>query len=312
VHAVVSNEVIEQHLSPKRALAAVRHALNDLAHGRATDEPRHRMPLRRGTFNVMWAASTPLDTVALKAYAAVRTETRQATEIHISLSSMSTGRLRATLRGDLLGQRRTGAASVAAAELLARPAPASLAVFGTGFQAHGQLEAFLDHFDSIGEVSVVGRNPRAVAALVDWTSARFPGRKVVAAEAEAAVRRSDIVVTATASSTPVFDGEWLQLGTHVCAVGSNHAAAREIDAVTLHRSALVVVDSRATAGREAGDLLLNDYAVSDAVELPGVIAGEVGRRDDDDITIFSSQGLAVEDLYAADVVVRSLDEDAAA
>jgi ornithine cyclodeaminase/alanine dehydrogenase len=120
-----------------------------------------------------------------------------------------------------------------------------------------------------------------------------------------AVPRADVVVTATSAAEPLFDGSLLRPGTHVSAVGSNHASRRELDGAVFRRAAHVVVDSRAVAGGECGDLLANGLDPADATEFAEVHAGRVpGRIDPDDITVFESHGLALQDLVCA---VRVLD-----
>lgn len=303
---VISNERVRAHLSPEVAYRAVKQSFVDLAEGLALNEPRHRMPLGPGTFNVMWAASEPLDSIALKAYPVVRSDVRQAAGIQISLYSRSTGAMEALLRGDVLGQIRTGAASAVVADLVGNPRPRTLTVFGTGFQARGQLEAFLARFPDIEEALVVGRNPEALDAMVAACRELFPSRSIESSDAQAAVSRSDLVVTATASVEPLLDGEWLRPGTHISAVGSNHAAAREVDARTLERCGLVVVDSRQTAERESGDLIANGFSPSRAHEVVDLVLGRAARKDEKEITLFSSQGLAVQDLYAGRAVLGEI------
>jgi ornithine cyclodeaminase/alanine dehydrogenase-like protein (mu-crystallin family) len=132
---------------------------------------------------------------------------------------------------------------------------------------------------------------------------------VPAASPEAAVKASDIVVTITTSATPVFDGEWLAAGTHVNAAGSNSLLRREIDETTVRRADPVVVDSRPSAIKEAGDLLpalekgrLHALALT---ELGEVIAGtRAGRTSSEQITLFESQGMAMQDLIIASDLMR--------
>jgi ornithine cyclodeaminase len=123
------------------------------------------------------------------------------------------------------------------------------------------------------------------------------------------VKGSDIVVTITTSATPVFDGEWLAPGTHVNAAGSNSLLRQEIDETTVRRAQPVVVDSRPSALKEAGDLLpalekgrLHAGALT---EIGEVIAGiRPGRTSRDQITLFESQGMAIQDLVIAAELVR--------
>jgi ornithine cyclodeaminase len=132
---------------------------------------------------------------------------------------------------------------------------------------------------------------------------------VAAKSAEEAVKGSDIVVTITTSATPVFDGEWLADGAHVNAAGSNSLLRREIDETTVRRANPVVVDSRPSAMKEAGDLLpafekgrLHAGALT---ELGEVIAGiRPGRTSAAQVTLFESQGMAMQDLIVASDLAR--------
>lgn len=130
-----------------------------------------------------------------------------------------------------------------------------------------------------------------------------------AATAEEVVRGSDIVVTITTASRPLFSADWLEAGTHITAAGSNSLIRREIDELTVRRATRVFVDARATALREAGDLLplLEKGRLSDGqlIEIGEVMVGSrPGRRDRGEITLFESQGMAIQDLALAARVFR--------
>jgi alanine dehydrogenase len=132
---------------------------------------------------------------------------------------------------------------------------------------------------------------------------------VPAASPEDAVKGSDIVVTITTSATPVFAGEWLEPGTHVNAAGSNSLVRREIDEITVTRANPVVVDSRPSALKEAGDLLPSlekgRLHAGMLTELGEVIAGmRAGRTSAAQITLFESQGMAMQDLIMAAELAR--------
>jgi ornithine cyclodeaminase len=124
-----------------------------------------------------------------------------------------------------------------------------------------------------------------------------------AASAEAAVRESDIVVTITTSSQPVVDGAWLEPGCHVNAAGSNRAHNREVDGATVERADLIAVDSLEQAKNESGDLIAaveeGVFEWSEAVELSQVVAAGPQRVLMDSITLFESQGVAIEDVISA-------------
>ena len=204
--------------------------------------------------------------------------------------------------------RSTGAAGGVAAKWLARPEARIAGIFGSGWQAQGQLEA-LAAVRRLERVKVFSRNAEKVARFCDRMGKKLSLDVTPAASAEDAVRGSDIVVTITTSATPVFDGEWLAPGTHVNAAGSNSLLRQEIDETTVRRSDVVVVDSRPSAMKEAGDLLpslekgrLHAGALT---ELGEVIAGtRPGRRNAEQISLFESQGMAMQDLIIAAELAR--------
>jgi ornithine cyclodeaminase/alanine dehydrogenase len=299
---------VAQLLTPRVALEGVELAFRLLAEGVAVNEPRRRTSADGTTLNVMWALAPTLDALAVKSYPVVRSDVSQAAVILVTLYRHSTGECLGVVQGDLLGQRRTAAATALAIRTAARQESRTMAVFGTGYQAAGQVEAAVEVLPGLREVNVVGRTPQRRDAFIDRLSVRFPELHVTAVDAETAVRSADVVITATGATEPVFDGTWLKPGTHVNAIGSNQARSREIDLVTLDRSAAVIVDSRDVAALEGGDLLANGFAVERAVELGEVLVGQAaGRRTQDDITVFDSHGLALQDLVCGVHVLQDAE-----
>ncbi|MRR49759.1 MAG: ornithine cyclodeaminase family protein, partial [Rhodocyclaceae bacterium] len=176
-------------------------------------------------------------------------------------------------------------------------------VFGAGWQARSQVEA-LCAVRPIQRIKVFSRNAERRAVFCADMMARLGIDVVSAASAEETVRGSDIVVTITSANAPLFDGAWLEAGCHVTAAGSNDLIRREVDEKTVSRAARICVDSRATALRESGDLLplLEKGRIHEGqfVELGEIVAGvRHGRLDEAEITLFESQGLAIQDLALA-------------
>lgn len=221
----------------------------------------------------------------------------------------TTGEPVALMEGGAVTAIRTGAASGAGTDVLARPDAQVVAIFGAGVQARTQLEAVCTVRD-IREVRVY--SPEGAEAFAAEMAGRspVPDTIVIAGSPEAAVRDADIICTATTAHTPVFDGRSLKPGVHVNAIGSFTPEMQEIDTVTLQRS-LVVVDSREAALAETGDLLipieLDEFSVEDIhAELGEIINGtRPGRTSLEQITLFKSVGLAVQDAVAAQIVWRN-------
>ncbi|MBV9415105.1 MAG: ornithine cyclodeaminase family protein [Solirubrobacterales bacterium] len=201
---------------------------------------------------------------------------------------------------------RTAAVSAVATRLLARADARVLAILGAGVQGRAHLTALLG-VREFEEVRVFAPNEAHARAAAD-------GRAVVAASAEDAVRGADVVVTATTSSEPVLRHEWLAPGAHINAVGASVPSARELDMETVVASALFC-DSRDSLLGEAGEYLhaMEQGAVKGDEHVRGslgeVLAGLAeGRRSDDELTVFRSLGLAVEDLAAAQRAVMRARE----
>jgi alanine dehydrogenase len=205
-----------------------------------------------------------------------------------------TGEPLVTMDGRLITEMRTAAVSAVATRLLARPAAAVLAILGSGVQAQSHMEA-LRLVRDFREVRVWSpRNARAFAE-------KFGVRAAVSAEE--AVRGADVVVVATTSTTPVLHGEWLAPGTHVNAVGAPRPTWRELDDAVLAR-ARIYVESREAALRESGDVIAAGQVFA---EIGEVVAGtRAGRGSENEITLFKSVGVAIEDVATAYLVYRKI------
>lgn len=295
---------VRRLLTMDLALDAVADAHRAHALGRAIDIPRQRTRLPTASLHILQGALPDAGVMGYKAYTASKAGAR----FLVHLFDTAGGKPLAIIEADFLGMMRTGAAGGIAAKHLSRPEAATVALIGAGWQAQGQLEA-LCKVRPIRQVRLFSRNPdNCRRASADFTR-RFGVEVVPAESAEAAVRGSDIVVSVTTSSTPVVLGEWLTAGTHINAAGSNALTRRELDEKAVGRAGLVCVDSRATALREAGDLLpaLEKGRLHEGklVELGEIVAGiRSGRADPEAITLFESQGMAIQDLAVAQRLVE--------
>jgi ornithine cyclodeaminase/alanine dehydrogenase-like protein (mu-crystallin family) len=214
-----------------------------------------------------------------------------------------TGQPRAVMDGQELTSIRSGAAGGLAAKLLAREDAKTVAVFGAGHQARAQL-AGVRAVRAIERVLIVGRSRESAERLAVELGDEL--RVEVITDPAVAVRAADIVITATSSSEPVFDGRDLQPGVHITAVGAYKPTMRELDSEAVTR-ARVIVDHRAAALAEAGDLICAD--VTEFVELGEVVAGtKLGRQKREEITLFKSVGVAVQDAAAAQAVCDAAEK----
>jgi alanine dehydrogenase len=297
---LLSEDEVRQVLKMETALEAVEQGLRKLALDEAENVPRSRVQTDHVMLHVMSAAAKGLGVLGAKLYATSR---KSPAHFHVALYDGKTGALLSLMRADWLGQVRTGAASGVATKYMARPEAAEVGILGSGKQARTQVRAvcLVRKVRRVMVYSPSEENRRRFAREMS----ELCGVEVVpAAEAEQAVRDKDIVITATSSRQPVLRGEWLAPGTHLNAIGSNFMGKAELDVAAIQRCGTIVVDSRDQARIEAGDfqqaLEQNVLHWQDVRELGQVIIGRFpGRKGPEEITLFKSLGLAIEDVVVA-------------
>ena len=296
----LSEAQVRELLPMDRAIELVEAGLRHWAAGRAQNHPRRRLQHESSAIlHYMTVVDLETGYLGAKLYT---THPRTGAHFFVLLFSWD-GRPLASIEANALGQIRTGAATGVATRLMSRPGSRVAGVIGSGFQARTQLEA-VARVRTIGEARVYSRDEQKRGRFAAEMQAAL-GLSVIAADsARRAVDGADIVITATNARDPVLLGEWLNPGTHVNAVGSNHARRRELDAEAVRRSGRIVADSIDQAQMESGDLIAAFEAGagkwSDVLELADVVAGRVaGRTSDDQVTLFKSNGLALEDIAVA-------------
>jgi len=291
--AILDEAAVQQRLRYDDLIPAVADALAALAAGKVVQPVRTVLPVapHQGFFAVMPAYAGALGAKLVTFYPKnVGVHTHHAL---IVMLKPETGEPLAVMDGRLITEMRTAAASAVATERLARTHASVLGILGSGVQAKSHLAA-LRHVRSFNDVRVW--SPRNAPAFAER-------HKVKAVNsAEDAVRGADVVVVAVSSTTPVLQGRWLSPGTHVNAIGATRPDWRELDD-DLVTTARVFVDSREAATRESGDVIA---AKSEVTEIGAVVSGTAqGRRNDQEITLFKSVGVAVEDVAAAALVLRA-------
>jgi len=295
----LNEDDVRQLLTMPLTIEAVEESHKELSLARAIDIPRQRTRLPQTALHILQGALPGRDAIGYKAY----TSNRSGIRFLVHVFSAASGVLRVVLEADYLGMMRTGAASGVATRWLARPDAEVLGVFGAGWQAEGNIEA-VAAVRKLRKVKVFARNAERLAAFCTKISDRLEIDVVPASSPEDTVRGSDIVSTITTASSPLFDAAWLSPGTHINAAGSNSLIRREVGEDVLKVSHPIVVDSVETALKEAGDLLpaLEKGRLSERqlVELGDVILGRhPGRSKPEDITLFESQGMAIQDISVA-------------
>jgi ornithine cyclodeaminase/alanine dehydrogenase-like protein (mu-crystallin family) len=296
---LLSEDEVRQILSMELALEAVEAGLRSMALDETENVPRARVQTDHAMLHTMSAAAKRLGYLGYKAY----TTGRQGTHFHVALYEGKTGELLALIQADYLGQMRTGAASGVATAYLARPEASEVGVFGSGKQARTQLLA-VSKIRQLTHVAVYSPDETHRRRFADEMSALCQVEVEPVERPEMAAEDKDIVITATTSRVPVLYGDWLSEGTHLNVIGSNFLRKTEVDLVAVRRCASVVVDSKDQARLEAGDLVqaLEEGSLrwSSIHELSQVIAGRsTGRALPEDITMFKSVGIALEDVAVA-------------
>lgn len=299
---------VKQVLTATMALEAVESAHRDLATGQAQDTPRARTRLPQTVLHILQGALPAQGVIGYKAY----TTNRSGNRFLVHMFDAASGRLQAVIEADYMGMIRTGAVSGLAARCLARADAKVAGIFGAGWQAEGHVLAICAALP-LERVKVFSRNAERLQAFCRRLSEMTGVPVVPAASAEEAVRGSALIGTVTTASQPLFDAEWLEPGTHINAAGSNALIRQELSEATLRRCELIAVDAVPTALAEAGDLLplleKGRLHARQLVELGDILAGmHPGRTSADQITVFESQGMAIQDLAVGLRVVAAARE----
>ncbi|MEO6970499.1 MAG: NAD(P)-binding domain-containing protein [Chthoniobacterales bacterium] len=289
---ILDEERVRSLLRMEDLIPAMAGAMRDLSAGKVLQPLRQILPVKEhaGFFGVMPAYGGALGAKLVTFY-----PNNQGLPTHhamIVLFHPETGEPLVTMDGRLITEMRTAAVSAVATDLLARPDARVLAILGSGVQAQSHLEALR-----------IVRQFREVRVWSPRHAGEFAKKFGVAAAASAedAVCGADVVVVATAATAPVLQGRWLAAGAHINAVGATRPNWRELDDDAL-RKARIYVESREAASKESGDVIA---AAKPLIELGEVIAGsKSGRESAEEITLYKSVGVAVEDVVAADLVYR--------
>jgi ornithine cyclodeaminase/alanine dehydrogenase-like protein (mu-crystallin family) len=284
---ILNEREVESLLDMDECIAAMEEALAALARGevfnplrsmvRTPDAPGFLglMPAWRGGAKAGWG---------LKEICVYPDNPKRGLDTHVGavlLHSADTGELQGVFNASAITAIRTAAVSAVATKLLARDDAKTLTIVGTGVQGRSHLRA-IPRVRELQDVRVVGRGN----------------------DVEAAVRVADIVVLATSSREPVIRREWLKPGVHINAVGSSVAHTREVDTATMAAASLFV-DRRESTVNESGDYLQarkEGASVEIRGEIGELLLGATGRTSPDEITLFKSLGLAIEDLAAAQLL----------
>ncbi len=310
---LLSRQDIESFFTMRICMAAVEKAFADLATGKAALPQRTpiAVPDQHGVALFMPAHIKSLGALGAKVVTVYKDNVAKhnlPTVLGtIILLDEATGFPVALLEGGHLTAMRTGAVSGVATKYMAKPEAKIAALFGTGVQAFTQVLGVHEARPLTKLFAYSIDPPESRKRFADQITARTGIPVELVEDPAAAIARADIVILATTAATPIVDGRWLRPGTHINGVGSHAPQVREVDSLTVQKSR-IVCDLTSACKAEAGDLILpagaGEWAWDRvAGDLGDVVIGKVaGRTSRDEITLFKSVGLAIQDMAAARVV----------
>ena len=275
-------------------------AFKSQGQGTAVNRSRIRIPITGGTYNLMAAANMAKNVVGLKVYTASKNGAPMLIVLH---AADGTGLL-AIIEGGKISGCRTGALSGISARYMAKSGKHVLGVIGSGFQARAQILGVLAAVSEVERVVVFSRNAEKVGTFVKSMAGEIKVPISVATSAEQICTEASIIVLITNSSEPVIQTEKIRPGTHVIAAGNNTWLRGEFEPSLAAKAAVVVVDDVDQARLESGELMraseLGLFNWDRAVPLSSVVSGlRNGRSSEEDITLFSSQGIGLLDVAVA-------------
>jgi alanine dehydrogenase len=298
----LTEEDVEKLLTMREAIEAVELALRELGENKAANTSRSRVHVADHVLNVLAAGTQTTATFGLKTYTTLADGTKPSSTL-VWIYDARTGRLDAIVQATLLTRMRTGAASAVATKYLARKDARTLGLVGAGRIGEMQLAALLED-QRFAKVLIYDAVDAAASKLADAVRKKFSVESAQATSAAEVAAKADVLVTATFSAEPVLHGDMLQPGTQVNAVGSNSPARAELAKTCFAKANLVAVDYKEQCKLEAGDLMraVESGATSweRVVELADLVTGHYRyARRDEDVTIFKSVGIAIEDVAVA-------------
>ncbi|MCU0939768.1 MAG: ornithine cyclodeaminase family protein [Burkholderiaceae bacterium] len=299
---LISDQEVRQTITMREAIVALTAAFEQYGNGAGSIAPRVRASAGHGgsmaTISTLGAALPAAGVVGAKVYSTIDGRFN----FVIVLFSAHTGEALAALQANEITRLRTAGASAVALRALAPRECRTLALFGAGVQARAHAEAFLLS-QPFERVLVAARSGGPL--LADWIGAEF-GVRAQAVDADTAAREADVIATCTRATEPLFDGRLVRPGALVIAVGSSKPQARELDDALLARAERIVVEWLPAAQAEAGEFVRAAAGVIDperVIELGKLlVAGHGWQRRRDDLLIYKSVGVGLEDVALAKLV----------
>lgn len=295
----LGEEDVRQILTMSDAIKVLEETFRQQGLGNIINQPRQRIRTEVSMLHYLAGALPHLGVMGYKAY----TTSRTGVKFRVFLHDLETGELLSIMDGNYMGMMRTGAVSGVATKYMAREDMGRVGIYGAGWQARGQLLAAAS-VRNVKKISVYSRNAAGREAFSKEMEKLLRITVTPVGTPEEAMRDADCVITSTTAFEPVFKGDWLRKGMHINAIGGNFLFKREIDEKTVRSADIIVAESLEQSRMEAGEFLplieKGTLRWSQLIELGDVVAGKVkGRATDEDITLFKSLGIAVEDIAVA-------------
>lgn len=299
----ITDEQIRQKLSHEAVCRVLDEAFLDLSKDNASILARHRIDCQDVKLSTMGAIWKSRQLACVKNYTTINGQF----SFLITVFDASSNTVAAVLEANELTRFRTAALTRLFASKTVKPTAKKLTLFGAGLQGKTQVQTLCEAF-SFTEVAIV--TPHPDKAWCKQISEQYHCKVTIASPQEA-VSDADLVVTATRSKTPVFDGTWLKSGATVIAMGTSLPNGRELDDATLTRAAYVAVEWHPQSLIEAGEIVLG--MASGALQREKIVdlselyqSQQPWRRTDDDIVVFKSVGVGLADLACASLIVEGL------
>jgi alanine dehydrogenase len=306
--AIVSKEKVAELLPMSECISLMEKAFRALGRKDCIQPLRSIMslPNQSGFLGMMPAYSSEIGVMGIKVISIFPGNKTLGSSSHqgtVLLFDAEHGQLLCMLDAGEITAIRTAAVSALATQLLSKKDSKTLAVLGSGEQAESHIEAMM-LVRNIETIRLWSRNAEHAGRLASQISSRYSANIIIADKAQDCVEEADLICAVTASPEPILKGEWLAHGVHMNAVGSCTPRTRELDSAAVLKSKLFT-DKYESLFNEAGDFIIpkNEGILSDSHvkgELAEILSGEKpGRESNEEITLFKSLGIGIEDLYAA-------------
>tara|TARA_Y100001960_G_scaffold46640_1_gene47028 strand:+ start:225 stop:1175 length:951 start_codon:yes stop_codon:yes gene_type:complete len=300
----LKEDEVNNLITVSEAINILENATIARSQGKIWNQPRYRLPIRNGNYNFMSASWPEKNIVGHKSY----TAGKNGASFHNMLYGCEGEGLLAIIESNRLGQIRTGAASGLASKFLSRKSSSTLGVIGTGYQSETQIEAICS-VREISKIKIFSRNKEKRELFKQKMTKILGDRIIISNSLDEVSDGIDILVTITNSVNPVVTSEMILEGLHINAAGNNSWMKSEIDIEAFNRFNIIVTDDIDQSKIECGELIRaverGYFSWDKVIQLDSVISGSVqGRKSNRDITLFESQGIALEDLAVSEFVYK--------